>query len=78
METRIVKFNIRQFVEDYIFARESGDNDAERELLDNFDNFFYSSSYQVKSGIQTYLFNNPIARQYTGLQDIATRCITNF
>jgi len=78
METRLVKFSIRQFVEDYIFARELGDNDAEQNLLNTFDSFFYSSSFKVKQGIQTYLFNNDIARQYPDLQDIATRCITNF
>lgn len=73
METRLIKFNIRQFVEDYIFARESGDKESEQDLLNNFDNFFYSSSPQVRKGVQSYLLNSPISMQYPDLQDIASR-----
>lgn len=74
----MVRFNLKIFVEEFKIARESGDLDAEADLLESFNKFFNSTNSTVRTSVQTYLFNNQIARQYTDLQDIATRCITNF
>lgn len=78
METRLVKFNIKKFIEDYVLCHESKDQYGEEDLLKHFDQFFWSSEYHVRASIQAYIFNNPIARQYPVLQELATKCIAIF
>jgi hypothetical protein len=70
METRLVKFNIKNFVEDFILARESGDLDSEQELVDGFVGFFSCSCLEVQYGLRAYLHNNALAAQYPDLQDL--------
>ena len=74
----MITFNLKVFVEEFSIARESGDLDTEQDLLNKFTNFFNQATYKVQAGTQVYLFNNPIAKQYTELQDFATRCLVNF
>jgi len=74
----MVTFNLKVFVEEFSIARESGDLDTEQDLLNKFNNFFNQANYKVKAGTQVYLFNNPIAKQYTELQDFATMCLPHF
>lgn len=75
MVTKTIKFNIKQFIEDYIFCVESKDGQGEKELLKKFDKVFYSSSVAVKASMQMYLFNSRVAREYPKLHEIITRCI---
>jgi len=70
METRLVKFNIKNFVEDFILARESGDLDSEQELVNGFVEFFSCSGVGVQDGLRSYIFNNALASQYPDLQDL--------
>ena len=74
METRSIKFNIKQFIEEYVYCIESKDEDGELELLERFNKVFYSSTPPVQGGIQTFLFNNRIAKEYPKIQELATRC----
>jgi len=74
METRSIKFNVKSFIEDYIFCIESKDSDGEEELLARFNKVFYSSSAPVQKGIQMFLFNNRVAKEYPKIQELATRC----
>lgn len=78
METRIVKFNLKEFIGDYIFLHELKDLEGEKDLIKKFDDNFYSSSHPVKVGIQTFLFNSGLAKDYPVLQGLATRCIAVF
>lgn len=73
METRTVKFNLRQFIEDYVFYFESRDQDSKNFLLDNFEDCYETFTLPVRQGIKLFLFNNVISKQYPELQSIATR-----
>ena len=74
METRSIKFNVKSFIEDYIFCIESKDSDGEGELLERFNKVFHSSSTPVQRGIHMFLFNNKIAKDYPKIQEIAEHC----
>tara|TARA_R110000796_G_scaffold59371_5_gene136855 strand:- start:167 stop:400 length:234 start_codon:yes stop_codon:yes gene_type:complete len=74
MMTRTIKFNVKHFIEEYIYSIESKDYDAEIELLEKFNRVFYNSPPQVKKEIQAFLFNNSNAKEYKKIQDLATRC----
>lgn len=78
MEIRTVKFNLKQFIEDYRFYHESRDRDSEEELLHNFETIYSESSFKIRSGMRTFLYNSDVARQYPVLQQIASRCDANF
>lgn len=66
----MVKFNLRLFIEEFAFARESGDLDSEQELLDSFKRFIDSASPQIKNSCKQYISKNVLAREYPDLQDI--------
>ncbi len=64
-------FNLKIFVEEFSIARESGDIDEEAGLMKKFIKFFCESTTPIQKASQTYLLNNPIAKQYSDLQLIA-------
>lgn len=72
METRVVKFSVKDFIEEYVFLHESKDKEGKSKLLEEFREKFWSSSFNVRQGIQVYLFNNKVAKQYPELQALAT------
>lgn len=78
MESRSIKFNIKNFIEDYAYSKESGDTESEEELLSKFDKFFMSSEYKLRVAIQRFLQKDPIAVQYPVLQQLATKNATLF
>lgn len=74
METRTVKYNLKNFIESYVFLEESDDKIGKEELISEFNNYFYSCTDEVKNGIESFILSNKIARQYAGLQALANRC----
>ena len=76
MEVRVVRFNIKQFIEDYIFCIESEDIECKEQLEIKFDRVFFESNSTVKVGIITYLINSAIAKEYPEIQDIITKYIS--
>ena len=74
METRTVKFNLKSFIEQYSYLYECCDKKSRVILLEDFDKYYSSCTYDIRKGIQSFLLNNSIAKQYSDLQDIATRC----
>lgn len=78
METRTVKFNIKSFIEEYIFLHESHDKEGEKKLLEKFNTNFYNSNFKVKAGIQAFIFNSKLAKEYPVLQGLSTRCVAFF
>ena len=75
MEIRTVKYNLKSFIEEYIILHESKDKEGEEKLLEDFNNEFIKSSDVVKQGMQMFLFNSKIAKEYEVLQGLATMCI---
>ena len=75
MEIRTVKYNLKSFIEEYIILHESKDKEGEEKLLEDFNNEFIKSSDVVKQGMQMFLFNSKIAKEYKVLQGLATMCI---
>jgi len=75
MEIRVVRFNIKQFIEDYVFCVETKDFVGKKELLSRYNNIFLSSNSLVKVAMQTYLLNSSVAKDYAELQGLATRRI---
>jgi hypothetical protein len=73
MEVRVVKFNIKQFIEDYIFCVECKDKCGEKDALERFNKVFSSSSHAVQDSMQMYLFNSAVARDYPKLVELATK-----
>ena len=76
--TRTIKFNIKHFIEEYIYCVESKDEDGEVELTEQFKRVFLNSSPQIQQGIQSYLMNNKNAKEYVQLQKIASNCTLFF
>lgn len=72
METRVVMFNIKQFIEDYIFCVESKDIEGKNLLLNKFKEVFAGSKDEIKVGIQKYIANSNVAKDYKELQSLAT------
>jgi hypothetical protein len=69
MENRMVKFNIKQFIEDYIFCIESSDEDGEKELLRKFNKFFIGSEPKIQRGVKSYMVKSKIANDYEKIRD---------
>lgn len=75
MEVRIVNFNIKQFIEDYIFCVESRDKEGKKNLLERFDEVFKGSCRDVQVGIKSYLSKSEVAKDYKELQRLSRRRI---
>tara|TARA_R110000851_G_scaffold138375_1_gene275002 strand:+ start:1228 stop:1458 length:231 start_codon:yes stop_codon:yes gene_type:complete len=75
METRTVKFNLKTFIGDFVFLKESKDEENLRELMGSFDTFLKSCKDNVKQGVGKYLSNDKIAKQYIELQGFALTCM---
>lgn len=78
METRTVKFNIKEFIQDFSYAEDSKDYDEALELLSKFDAFYYSSSGSLKEATINYLIKSRVAMQYPVIQDITRRLHKKF
>ena len=75
METRTVKFNLKDFIEEYVFLKESKDKEKLRELVGDFNEYLFSCSDDIKRSIGKFLSNNKIAMQYAELQGYAATCM---
>lgn len=64
MESRTVKFNIKQFLEDYMYCIESKDCDEQEELINKFKRVYNSSNPTVKQGIKNYVNKSGYVRDY--------------
>ena len=71
MESRIVKFNIKQFIEDYIYLYELGDKEAEIELINKYKKVFNISSEPIRVGMQKFLANSELIKDYETLRILA-------
>ena len=75
METRTVKFNAKDFIEDFIFYKESREEEKLFNLIVTFDSFLKSCPDNVKRGLGQFLSNNKVAMQYVELQGFALTCM---
>ena len=75
METRTVKFSLKDFIGEFVFFKESKDKEKLSELMDEFDTYLKSCPDNVKSGVGRYLLKNKIANQYVELQVFASTCM---
>lgn len=75
METRTVKFNLKDFIGEFVFLKESKDKEKLSELMSDFDEYLKSCPDNVKSGIGKFLSNDKISKQYTELQGFALTCM---
>jgi uncharacterized membrane protein (DUF106 family) len=57
METRKIKFNLKEFSENYVYAHSSGDEEDIEELEKEFEGFYKRSSDTLKVNIKSF-FNN--------------------
>lgn len=64
MESRTIKFNIKQFLEDYMYCIESKDCDEQDELVSKFKRVYNSSNPQVKQGIKNYIDKSGYIKNY--------------
>lgn len=78
MEIREVKFNLKVFIEEYVFANESGDNDYIEDLERVFEEEYSISSLPIQEGIERFINKSEIAKDYSGLSKLISRCIANF
>lgn len=70
METRSIKFNVKQFLEDYMYSIETEDEDDERELTEELREFMSRSSEEVKQGIKCYITKFSIMTKYPYLLNV--------
>jgi hypothetical protein len=73
METKVVKFNIRNFIDQYVFLHESKDKEGEKILLESFNKFIVSNQKPIIVGIQGYLIKTKITEQYPVLKELSVR-----
>jgi hypothetical protein len=73
METKVVKFNVRDFIDQYVFLHESKDKEGERVLLEGFNKFLLSNQKPIIVGIQGYLIKTKITQQYPVLKELSVR-----
>ncbi len=71
MESRSVKFNIKNFIEDYVFAHNSKDVEEEEKLIKGYKEVLLSSSEPVAIAMQSFISNNKIAKDYPVLQALS-------
>ena len=70
---RTIKFNIKTFIEEYIFCIESKDKETEAELLHSFNSMFIRSNRSVQEGIYRYLKNYTLANEYIKLVELQAK-----
>ena len=78
MESRTVKFNIKNFIEDYVYAHNSKDIEEEENLIKGYKEVLSNSSEPVATAMQSFIFNNKIAKDYPVLQALASMCLPIF
>lgn len=78
MEVREVKFNLKNFIEDFVFAIESKDSLSRECLEDSFESEYKKSSLVIQEGIEKFIFRSKIASEYPSLQDFVLSCSRNF
>ena len=71
--TRTIKFNIKQFIEEYIFAIECKDDELEEGLLHDFNLMFSRSNRSVQEGVYKYLQNSKLANEYNKLVELQSK-----
>jgi hypothetical protein len=68
MERRTIKFNIKNFLEDYMYCIESEDSECKEELLEVITrNYTNNTNPTVKQGIRNYIEKSEISRRYPEL-----------
>jgi hypothetical protein len=73
METKVVKFNIKDFIAQYVFLHESKDKEGEKVLLEGFNKFLSTNQKPIISAIQAYLIKTKITQQYPVLKELSVR-----
>lgn len=58
METRGVKFNLKEFCKDYVYALNTDDTDEIQEIESDFESFMKRADSDLKVKIISYLSNN--------------------
>lgn len=68
MERRTIKFNIKNFLEDYMYCIESKDLECNEELLEVITrNYTNNPDPTVKQGIRNYIKKSDIGNRYPEL-----------
>lgn len=78
MEVRVVKFNLKVFIEDFIFAKESKDKVARESLEEVFRKEYENSSQIVREGMEKFITTSKIASESKDLQKLIKSCVRNF
>ena len=78
MEIREVKFNLKVFIEEYVFAKEASDNEVMESLELIFEKEYKSSSLPIQEGIERFITKSKIAKEYSGLNQLVASCVENF
>ena len=60
MTTRFVRFNIKSFLEEYLFHDVSGEKQRCEELLSNFEVFYSNSTIDIQNQIINYLTSSDV------------------
>jgi len=74
MITRIVKYNLRSFLEDYILFYESKDFESVGYIMADFLHFYNKSDDNIRGAIDSYLTSNKVAKQYPDIQAVVNKC----
>lgn len=77
-EVRVVKFNLKTFAQDYLFLREEGNQDDLDKLEGRFNKFYTGCSVNIKSQVDTFLFNCPIVLETPSLKGFLEKTGVNF
>lgn len=62
MFKKIIKFNLKSFVNEYIVATESGDDETLEELEGKFEHFCETVNNKIKQQSVNYILNNSLIK----------------
>ncbi len=72
--TRIVKFNIKSFIDNYILAVEVDDSELLESTKKEFKGVYSRGDSKVRDGMRTFVMGAPISSDYPSLLKFVKEC----
>lgn len=62
MFKKVIKFNLKSFINEYVVATESGDDETLEELEEKFEHFCKTVNNKIKQQSVNYILNNSLIK----------------
>lgn len=75
MEVRKIKFNLKEFSENYVYAHSSGDENDVEELEKEFIDFYNRSEVELKNSIKAFFTKSKYTEENKVLSKFVTKIL---